>query len=222
MAKESPAMVDLLSSIGEKTEQLFVDAIASQVTQLVGALGFSRELEPVSDSLTLAIAYRLGPSTRADLHAATGCPLTALQGVLDRLVKAGRMELNGNRYTAKNLIIPFGSSVGWEAGVFDHVRAVVQTLCDRARAIDPVPGAYQHVGGSTYTCEIWSGHPLEDLVKGQLEAIRLDCHEVRQRVADYNKQHGLKPRHQQVVTYVGQCVMDRDLDASDHKGETHG
>jgi hypothetical protein len=212
-----------VNSIEPKTEHLFIDAIASQVTRLVGALTFSRSLEPVADTLVLAIAYRLGPSTRADLCAATGYPLDTLQGVLDRLVRAERMELDGNRYTARNLVIPFGSSIGWEAGVFDHVRAMVQTICDRARAVDPVPGAYQCVGGSTYTCEIWSGHPLEDLVKGQLEAIRLDCHEMRKQVADYNKKHGLKPRHQQVITYVGQCVLERDLDASpDNEGETNG
>ncbi|HEX2878264.1 MAG TPA: hypothetical protein VHO25_01880 [Polyangiaceae bacterium] len=213
-------MADLLSASGPTTGQQFIDAIVRQVTLLVGELTTSRSLEPVSDTLILAIAYRLGPCTVTELHRATGYPTAKLQAGLDRLVKAGRMELNGQRYTAKSLIVPMGSSVGWEAGVFDHVRAVVQTLCERARAIDPVPGAYQHVGGSTYTCEIWSGHPLEDLVKGQLEAIRLDCHEVRKRVAEYNKQHGLKPRHQQVITYVGQCVLERNLDAhSDNEGD---
>jgi hypothetical protein len=216
-------MADLLSANTPTTGQQFIDAIVRQVTLLVGELTTSRKLEPVSDTLVLAIAYRLEPCTTADLQMATGYPLSSLQGALDRLVSAGRMELNAGRYTAKNLVIPMGSSVGWEAGVFDHVRAVVQTICERARAIDPVPGAYQHIGGSTYTCEIWSGHPLEDLVKGQLEAIRLDCHEVRKQVAAYNEKHGLRPRHQQVITYVGQCVLERNLDTnSDNEGETNG
>lgn len=216
-------MVDLISPSAPNAEQLFIEAIACQITLLVGELSISRDLEPVPDTLILAIAYRLGPCTIAELEAATGCPVATLQGVLERLVTAERMDLTGNRYTARNLLIPMGTSVCWEAGVYDHIRAVVQTICERARAIDPVPGDYQCVGGSTFTCEVWSGHPLEDLVKGQLEAIRVDCRAVRKQVAEYNTKHGLKPCHQQVITYVGQCVMERDLDDnSEPEGEDNG
>jgi hypothetical protein len=148
-----------------------------------------------------------------------GRPIANLQEVLDRLVTAQRMELKDGLYTARDLIIPLGSKVGWEAGVFDHIQAVVQTICQRLNADQP-PNTKNIVGGSTYTFEVWPGHPLEDQVKRQLETLRQQCHELRKQVSDHNAQHGVQRQHEQVVTYVGQCVVERDLDViSENEGD---
>jgi hypothetical protein len=177
----------------------------SKLSELTSASGL--------DELVLAIAYRTGPCTAAELQEDLGRPIANLQEVLDRLVETQRMEVMDGLYTARDLIIPLGSKVGWEAGVFDHIQAVVQTICQRLNAEQP-PNTKNIVGGSTYTFEVWAGHPLENDVKRQLEILRQQCHELRKKVSEYNAQHGVQPQHEQVVTYVGQCVMDRDLDAS--------
>jgi hypothetical protein len=172
------------------------------------------------DELVLAIAYRLGPCTADDLQEALGRPVGNLTEVLDRLVNTGQMKRDEQaRYCANALILPIGSAVGWEAAVFDHIQAMVQTICQRVRA-DQSPNLRDVVGGSTYTCEVWPGHPLEEQVKAQLEALRKQCHELRKQVTEYNVQNGVARKHEQVVTYVGQCVMERDLDViSENEGD---
>jgi hypothetical protein len=120
-------------------------------------------------------------------------------------------------YHARDLLIPLGASVGWEAAVFDHIQAVVQTICQRVRA-DQSPSLRDVVGGSTYTCEVWAGHPLEQEVKAQLEMLRQQCHDLRKKVSEFNQQNGLKSEHEQVITYVGQCVIERDLNEGDNGG----
>jgi len=174
------------------------------------------------DELVLAIAYRSGPSSAAELQDDLGRPLANLDEVLGRLVQAGRMQLDDGLYTARDLIIPLGSNVGWEAGVFDHIQAVVQTICQRVRTDQPA-SSKNVVGGSTYTFEVWPGHPLEERVKGQLEALREQCHALRKEVAEHNQREGLKPAHEQVITYLGQCVLERDLNSnSENEGDPNG
>jgi hypothetical protein len=111
---------------------------------------------------------------------------------------------------AKDFTIPLGASSGWEAAVFDHVQAVVRTICQRLRQAsleaDPSPS----VGGSTFSFDIWPGHPLEHTVKAQLSELRARVGELRRRVDEHNRDHGVPEHHQQVVTYVGQCLIEHE------------
>ena len=52
--------------------------------------------------------------------------------IVERLVESGRIQRSGrSKLVARDFVIPLGSSEGWEAAVFDHVQAVVQTVCQR-------------------------------------------------------------------------------------------
>jgi hypothetical protein len=165
------------------------------------------------DELVLAIIYRSGPLSEDALVEELGRPLPSLPAVLGRLVEAGRLQrLADARYLAVDLVIPMGSPVGWEAAVFDHLQAMVQTICQRLRAVSLGPSDGDVVGGSTYSYDVWPGHPLEAEVRGQLQALRQACHALSERVLSHNKALGLKNKHDQVITYVGQCVLERDLD----------
>src|SRR4029078_5814354 len=97
---------------------------------------------------------------------------------------------------------------------FDHVQAVVQTIGQRLqRARSSESGAdAEGIGGSTYSFDLWPGHPLETEVKGQLGTLRARLGELRQRVDAHNKAVGLPSQYQQVVTYVGQCLRERESD----------
>lgn len=164
------------------------------------------------DELVLAIVYRAGPCSEQSLLEHLGRPLPRLPEVLERLVSSGRLQrLADGRYLATDLLIPLGAAVGWEAAVFDHLQAMVQTICQRLRSEAARSHEQDTVGGSTYTFDVWPGHPLEAEVKGQLKSLRAQCHELRQRVTEHNERAGLKNEHQQVVTYIGQCVLQREL-----------
>jgi hypothetical protein len=175
------------------------------------------------DALLLAFVYRGGPATTEELAAKLGRPVPNLQQVLDRLVQSGGLQqLESGRYQATNLIIPLGSPVGWEAAVFDHFQAMVQTICQRLDRTSPAANATDVVGGSTFTFDIWPGHPMEAEVRSQLTQLRQRCHELRERVDAHNAQGELPERHEQVVTYVGQCVLERDLNPGPDLHEEEG
>lgn len=166
------------------------------------------------DELLIACMHRGGPVTGAELTTRLGRPIAHLDQVLQRLVASGRVrKLESGHYQALDLIIPLGSTVGWEAAVFDHFQAMVQTICQRLAQGSASPQLQDVVGGSTYTFDIWPGHPLEIEVKGQLRDLRERCHELRRRVDAHNAGGGLPEQHEQVTTYLGQCVIEREMTA---------
>ena len=69
--------------------------------------------------------------------------------------------------------------IGWEAAVFDHFQAVVATICQKLDTKGRKPTTEDEVGGSTYTLEIWPGHPLESEARSQLRRFREGTSELR-------------------------------------------
>lgn len=169
------------------------------------------------EELVWALVYREGPIAPANLASAIHIELGELEPVLQRLVDVQRIETvtqNGNvtAYRATSLYVPLGAAIGWEAAVFDHFQAVVKTICCRMR--DDRPTA-PDVGGSTYTLDVWPGHPLEEEARATLGRLRNTLVDLRQRIEDVNAQHGAPEHHDQVVLYVGQCVIPRDQDETE-------
>jgi len=180
-----------------------------------------RQLRSVEglDELVWAIVYREGPVSSENLVALTRLEASELEPVLNRLVAARRVEVNGNGpvplYGASSLHVPVGSPVGWEAAIFDHFQAMVKTICCRLREDRTSANAKDTVGGSTYTLDIWPGHPHEEEVNATLARLRESLVELRQRVESYNGDHELPDQHNQVVLYVGQCLIPQGVDEID-------
>jgi len=86
---------------------------------------------------------------------------------------------------------------------------VVQTICQRLQHNSLAASDADVVGGSTYSFDIWPGHPLEAEVKHQLKDFRKRASELRRRVEEHNQQHGIERDYQQVVHYAGQCLLER-------------
>lgn len=136
-----------------------------------------------------------------------------LEASLERLERAARVVRNAaGTYSSGELVLPYGSSTGWEAAVFDHFQSVVKTICQKL-TIDQAPSLADVVGGSTYTFIVWDGHPLNDVVMRGLSDYRQRADELRARVDEYNKAHGIPPRHRKVVAYKGQCVIEEEQDS---------
>lgn len=173
------------------------------------------------DDLVWVTVFRSGPIAQSELVTLLGRSEAELCEVLERLIQSNRVERLGNgQLRALEFIVPLGSTVGWEAAVFDHVQAVVQTICQRLRNEDLTR---DWVGGSTFTFDVWPGHPLEAKVKGQLTELRRQLGELRLEVSNYNKQQGIAKHYEQVTTYVGQCGVARTLDEDELARETdHG
>jgi hypothetical protein len=141
---------------------------------------------------------------------------TSLDAALARLLADGRVQVitgaEGPRYVALHFHVPLGAEAGWEAAVFDHLQAMVQTISQRLSPSFSAPSDQDMVGGSTYTFDVWPGHPLEQEFKDCLSQLRTRHTDLRTRVDAHNAKAGLPPTYRQVVVYGGQCVFEREID----------
>jgi len=166
--------------------------------------------ESVDDDLVIALMYREGPLTVQQVASMIHEEPAKTQTRLTRLVADGRIQVVGDAdeptFKAEVLLIPLGAEAGWEGAVFDHFKALVSTvllrLSDNQRT-----SPKDCVGGSTYTLEVWPGHPLEDEVLGTLQRLRGELSDMRHRVVNDGSAQE-RPRHRQRVTiYLGQNVI---------------
>jgi len=166
------------------------------------------------DELLWAIVYREGPITLENLETLTHLNHSNLEQALARLVDSNRVEREidntGAVYRTGSLFVPVGSPVGWEAAVFDHFQAMVKTICCRMRDDIATSNPGDMVGGSTYTLDIWPGHPLEKETCATLSRLRASLVDLRRRVEEHNAAQGVPVQHNQVVLYVGQCLIPQD------------
>jgi hypothetical protein len=166
------------------------------------------------EELAWGIIYREGPIDVDRLSGRLGRSSADTLRWVDALVDTGRAcrRADGLLY-AEQFVLPLGSDAGWEAAVFDHVQAVVQTICQRLRLVGEPSDMTRNIGGSTYSYEVSANHPLHDEVVGLLEELRTRAGALRQRVDEYNRAHpGERPLR--VVTYLGQCVLESDVGGS--------
>src|SRR5512133_1798607 len=166
------------------------------------------------DELIWAIIYREGPVSKERLTSLHLEPVD-LDNTLSRLASAGRISVTGEGaaalYLADSLFVPVGSPVGWEAAVFDHFQAMVRTICCRLRDERGASNG-DTVGGSTYTLDVWPGHPLEEEAYASLGRLRALLVDLRQRIEAYNGAHATPEQHNQVILYVGQCLIPQDVE----------
>jgi hypothetical protein len=163
------------------------------------------------DELLWAFIYREGPATRAELEAFATSDKQRLDHALARLVSLGKIELSGEGaaacYRAQRLEVLLEAEVGWEAAVFDHYGALVRTICQRLA--ENMGGAKSdgHVGGSTFTLDVWPGHPFAEEAYATLARFRAAHGDLYQRIERYNARHGRPAEYDQVVIYAGQHVL---------------
>jgi hypothetical protein len=178
--------------------------------QELGALRQMRTADGF-DELIWALIYQLGPVTLDDVLGSSGLERVQLEAALSRLVTSGCVERTDDRgapiYRASSLVIPLGAPVGWEAAVFDHFKAMVNTITARLGEDRTGPSLSDRVGGSTYSLDVWDGHPLAEEVYETLARLRSLLSEQRARVEQFNAEHGVPESYTRVVLYAGQCLI---------------
>jgi hypothetical protein len=166
------------------------------------------------ETLVWGTIYRAGSIERTELGRRVSLPEADLARALERLIVSGRVTLTQSgadqRYAADTFVVPLGSPIGWEAAVFDHFQALVGTVLARLGSDSATASSKEQVGGSTYTFEIWRGHPFEDEVLGELAALRARLSALRGRVAQHNQTHRPPNHWTRVVVYGGQNVFEME------------
>ncbi len=163
------------------------------------------------DELVWAFVYRLGPLSRDQMVKEVGAAGLELDETFERLVEDGRIEKvitdGGEIYRCSHLLIPVDAPVGWEAAVFDHFKAMVNTISARLGDESQGAEADRRLGGSTYTLDIWQGHPFAEEAMNTLERVRAQLRAQREKIEEYNAKHGVPQDFTRVVHYVGQYLI---------------
>jgi hypothetical protein len=132
--------------------------------------------------------------------------------VIERLVQDGRVVRHEGRepsYTSGQCVLPVGQPAGWEASVFDHYQAVVTAICAKLALGAARSEHGECIGGSTFSVEVWPGHPLFEQTRGLLQSFREQARALRERVDHLNTTLPRPPEGvQRIITYVGQTVQE--------------
>ena len=172
-------------------------------------LAHAADDEEIAASLVWVAVHRASPCTREELEQNLSLEGADLEAALLRLVETGRVrrEECGDtvQYSSESCIIPYEADSGWEGAVLDHYQAVVTAIttklhyATRARSDD-------RVGGSTYSYDVWPGHPLESEVHGLLSEVRSKASDLRARVDAENVRLPRSDHATRVTFYVGQTI----------------
>jgi len=197
----------LVFRIGNGDGTAYRAATEHELGALSGASGNGEEL-------LWAIVYREGPIALDALRRLVPGP--GLDASLTRLLEDGRISRedgpNGPCFSASHFFVARGAPSGWEAAIFDHFQALVRTVTARLHAGS---SERETIGGSTYSFDVWRGHPLEAEALDQLRRFRESASDLRQRIADYNRQHPRPRSHWAITLYAGQCVTEEENDANE-------
>jgi len=131
------------------------------------------------------------------------------------LIESGKITVDDaateRTYHSGECVIPTGAPAGWEAGVFDHYQAVVTAICRKLQSGQQRSELGEVVGGSTYSYEVWPGHPFRDAALGFLQATRERAARLRADIDAHNRAaHPPLEGVQRVTFYAGQSVVASD------------
>jgi hypothetical protein len=170
------------------------------------------QLESLAAMLWVTI-YRDGPLDEAELGQRLSLTPEALRSALESLCADGRarQEQLGARtvYRSESCLIPVGLSAGWEAALLDHYQALVRSVCAK---LERGTGSRRddRIGGSTYSFDVWPGHPLLEQVSALLADQRTALSALWNEVGDYNAKNARSGARERITFYFGQLVTAED------------
>jgi hypothetical protein len=156
-------------------------------------------------------SFREGPLSKDELAERTHLGRDAVQRALEQLLADDKVRATGEgdaaRYSSDCFEVPWGSALGWEAAVLDHFQAMVRAITLKLGAGRESARLDDSVGGSTWSFDVWPGHPFEQEAKATLSASRQRIEALRERIDTFNEKHRPSPDAQRVVVYLGQYVQ---------------
>ena len=172
-----------------------------------------------SQYLVWLSVYRNGPASLARISQLTRLGEDTCQAALDALLTDGRarkLERGASiEYASDKFDVPLGASHGWEAAVLDHFQAMIAAVTTKLALSSSRARSEDVVGGSTWTLDVWEGHPLEREALGTLSRVRAAIEDLRQRIDAHNAKSTRDGGEKKIVFYMGQYVREESED------ETH-
>jgi hypothetical protein len=169
-----------------------------------------REQDRESEAAIVWVSvYRHGPIDSKGLLGRLSIEPAALEAALERLVREGRIQRDAGEtpvYRAESCVILPGQSAGWEAALLDHYQALVGAICSKLSNIPDSRQDPARIGGSTFSFDVWPGHPNAERVYSLLQKTRAEFGVLWDEVHAHNERNGRPPSHDRVTFYFGQNV----------------
>lgn len=193
-------------------------------------------LDPSLIALIRQHIFRFGPINQEAIQEALGLDHEDVEPILTELLNRQHISKNCDaldcRYTCNGLYLGLPSADTLDAAFLDHYQSMVLALVDKVTGC--TDSRLPPVGGSTYTFELWPGHPCEGRVRELFDRCRRDMSELRrelQNIKTVMQKGGKTPEQNQYYTlkmYLGQHVQGQhnlqhiqgDLLNDDPTGET--
>lgn len=154
--------------------------------------------------------YRQGPLTLEGVAEQTRLPAERCSQALNALVADERVrDLERGptvEFESDEFFVPLGTGHGWEAAVLDHYQAMVTAITTKIAQGQSHADDADTTGGSTWSLDVWPGHPLESEALGTLARVRAEIENLRERVDAHNAQAKHAGARKRVVYYMGQYV----------------
>jgi hypothetical protein len=163
--------------------------------------------------------YRNAPATEDAIAVATHLGSEQCRAALESLITKGRVvetrSAAGVTYSADRFEVPVGAALGWEAAVLDHFQAVVTAIINKLRRGQSSGADRDLIGGSTWSLDVWPGHPLEQEAKTLLKKVRASVEDLRRRIDAHNATVSRAGARERVVFYAGQNVRDDTISSQE-------
>jgi len=175
-------------------------------------------LEDISSMLLVAV-YQNGPIGVSALAERLGLAVAEIEDGLLDLNDRGLIDVdrsNGaERWDCKGLDIAFENVEAWHAAVYDHVHAVVNAVIGKLRSEKTQACMEDEVGGSTFSYEVWPGHPHEKRVGALFKKVRAEGNQLLEELRVFEQSEAAKAKppaaqRRKVVFYCGQAVHHQD------------
>jgi hypothetical protein len=188
------------------------DAARYRIASEADFSGDDATLATANEHLVWLAVYRNGPVTEDGVRAFARLGNQACARALQALVADGRVRAQQagatTTYTADRFEVPVGAVNGWEAAVLDHFQAMVSAIITKLGQRGPRDSAGDLVGGSTWSLDVWPGHPLQAEATSLLRRTRALVEELRARIDAYNASVARPATTERVVFYAGQHVRE--------------
>jgi Mn-dependent DtxR family transcriptional regulator len=164
--------------------------------------------------------YRTGPVSREALAEALRIEPGTVEDALEELVADGRVarDLAGASvtYRSRQCLLPMDDTEGWEAALVDHFQMVTAAICTKLRNGNTRALPAEELGGSSYSFDVWPGHPAEARVRALLASTRGQISALWDEVVTYNRAHDRERRDATRVSfYFGQSLTPATREGED-------
>lgn len=167
-------------------------------------------------ALVWVCVYREGPINRNELNRQIRLDSLEIDTALEFLVADGRVRMIGEgasaEYECNAFFTQYDEPNGWEAALFDHYQAVVRAITTKLQAGSTTARRSDETGGSTYSFDVWPGHPFEEKARSLLRRSREEADQLLEELHRFNKAHQRPEEFTRVSFYVGQSTDDEMTD----------